>query len=117
MTTPARLADRITATAGSVDLSGFAPFLAPVMSFMSENFWPATTLIASLVAILLITFVIIGWRWAVVATSPPTRSPLPQRREAHASFRGRGAVHNRDREHPSSAALIDQPAKHKPAWY
>jgi hypothetical protein len=78
MTTPLRLVDRITATAGCVDLPGFAPFLSPVMFSMNENSLPTTTLIASLVAILLITFVIIGWRSAVVATSPHGTSPLPQ---------------------------------------
>jgi hypothetical protein len=77
MTTPPRLADRITIL-GSVDLTGFAPFMSPVMFSMNENFWPATTLIASFVAILLITFVIIGWRSAVVATSTHGTSPLPQ---------------------------------------
>jgi hypothetical protein len=62
MTTPPPLADRITAIAGSVDLSGFTPFFAPVMFFLNENLWPTMTLIASLVAILLITFAIVGWR-------------------------------------------------------
>ena len=78
MTTPARLADRITATAGSVDLSGFAPFFSPLTFFLNENLWTTVTLIVSLVATLLITFVIIGWRSAVVATSPNGTSPLPQ---------------------------------------
>jgi hypothetical protein len=77
MTTPLRLADRITVL-GSVDLTGFAPFMSPVMFYMDENSWPATILIASFVAILLITFVIIGWRPAVVATSTHGTSPLPQ---------------------------------------
>ena len=36
MTTPPRLADRVTAIAGSVDLSGFAPFFAPLMFFLRE---------------------------------------------------------------------------------
>jgi hypothetical protein len=35
VTTPARPADRITALAGSVDLSGFAPFLSLVMFFLN----------------------------------------------------------------------------------
>jgi hypothetical protein len=61
MTTPPRLADRITAL-GSVDLSGFAPFFAPVMFSMNENIWPTMTLIVSLVAILLIAFVMVGGR-------------------------------------------------------
>ena len=61
MTTPPRLADRITAL-GSVDLTGFAPFLSPVMFSVNENIWPTITLIVSLVAILLITFVIFGRR-------------------------------------------------------
>jgi hypothetical protein len=61
MTTPPRLADRITAL-GSVDLSGFAPFFAPLMFFLNENYWPTITLIVSLVAILLITFAIIERR-------------------------------------------------------
>jgi hypothetical protein len=30
MTTPLRLADRITALAGSVDVSGFTPFFRPL---------------------------------------------------------------------------------------
>jgi hypothetical protein len=77
MTTPPRLADRITAL-GSVDLTGFAPFLSPVMFSVNENLWSTIILIASLVAILLITFVIIGWRSAVVATSTHGTSPLPQ---------------------------------------
>jgi hypothetical protein len=43
MTTPPRLADRITAL-GSVDLTGFAPFLSPVMFSVNENIWPTITL-------------------------------------------------------------------------
>jgi hypothetical protein len=62
MTTPLRLADRITAIAGSVDLSGFTPFFAPVMFFLNENLWPTMTLIVSLAAILLTAFVAAGWR-------------------------------------------------------
>jgi small neutral amino acid transporter SnatA (MarC family) len=62
MTTPPRLADRITALAGCVDPSGFAPFFAPVMFSLNENLWPRITLIASLVAILLIAFVMVGGR-------------------------------------------------------
>jgi hypothetical protein len=77
MTTPPRLAGRMTAL-GSVDLTGFAPFLSPVMFSVNENLWSTIILIASLVAILLITFVIIGWRSAVVATSTHGTSPLPQ---------------------------------------
>ena len=61
MTTPPRLADRITAL-GSVDLTGFAPFFAPVMFSVNENFWPTMTLTVSLVAILLIAFVMVGGR-------------------------------------------------------
>ena len=61
MTTPPRLADRVTALAGSVDLSGFAPFLSPVMFFLNENSWPAMTLIVSLAAILLTTLIVVGW--------------------------------------------------------
>jgi hypothetical protein len=49
-----RLADRITALAGSVDVSGFAPFFSPS--------WPTLTLIVSLVAILLMALVIFVWR-------------------------------------------------------
>lgn len=59
MTTTLRLADRITALAGSVDFSGFAPFFAPVMFFLNENLWPTMTLMVSLVAILLIAVVAI----------------------------------------------------------
>jgi hypothetical protein len=77
MTTPPRLADRITVL-GSVDLTGFAPFVSPVMFSLNENNWPATTLIASLAAILLIAFAIVGWRSSVVATSAHGTSPLPQ---------------------------------------
>ena len=62
MTTPPRLADRITALAGSVDLSGFTPFFAPSMFFSNENLWPTMTLMISLTAILLTTFVMVGWR-------------------------------------------------------
>ena len=62
MTTPPRLADRITALAGSVDLSGFAPFFAPVMFFLNENLWPTMTLMTSFAAILLTAFVVAGWR-------------------------------------------------------
>lgn len=61
MTTQPRGADRITALAGSVDLSGFAPFLSPVMFFLNENSWPAMTLIVSLAATLLTTLVVVGW--------------------------------------------------------
>jgi hypothetical protein len=62
MTTPPRLADRITALGGCVDVSGFAPFLSPVMFTVNENIWPTITLIVSLVAILLMAFVIFGRR-------------------------------------------------------
>jgi hypothetical protein len=62
MTTPPRLADRITAIAGSVDLSGFTPFFAPAMFFSNENLWLTMTLIVSLVALLLTAFVVAGWR-------------------------------------------------------
>jgi hypothetical protein len=48
------------------------------MFSVNENLWSTIILIASLVAILLITFVIIGWRSAVVATSTHGTSPLPQ---------------------------------------
>jgi hypothetical protein len=61
MTTPPRLADRITAL-GSVDLTGFAPFFSPVMFSLNENLWPTMTLTVLLAAILLITFAIVGWR-------------------------------------------------------
>jgi hypothetical protein len=62
MTIPPPLADRVTAIACSVDLSGFTPFFAPLMFSLNENLWPTITLIASLVAILLIAFVIFGRR-------------------------------------------------------
>jgi hypothetical protein len=62
MTTPPRLVDRITALAGSVDLSGFTPFFAPLMFFSHENLWPTMTLIVSLVAVLLTAFVMADWR-------------------------------------------------------
>ena len=62
MTTPRRLADRVTALAGCVDVSGFTPYFAPLMFSLNENLWPTITLITSLVAIMLITFVIFGRR-------------------------------------------------------
>ena len=62
MTTPPRLADRITALAGSVDFSAFAPFFSPVMFFLNENLWPTMTLTVLLAAILLMAFVIFGRR-------------------------------------------------------
>jgi hypothetical protein len=62
MATPVRLADRITAIAGSVDLSGFTPYFAPLMFFSHENLWPTITLIVSLAAILLMILVMVGWR-------------------------------------------------------
>ena len=62
MTTPPRLADRVTAIAGSVDLSGFAPFFARLMFFLNENLWPTITLMISLAAILLTTLVMAGRR-------------------------------------------------------
>ena len=62
MTPPPRLAGRITAIAGSVDLSGFAPFFSPLTFFLNENLWTTVTLIVSLVATLLITFAMVGWR-------------------------------------------------------
>ena len=62
MRTPPRLADRVTAIAGSVDLSGFTPFFAPVMFFLNENLWPTMTLIMPLAAILLTALVMVGWR-------------------------------------------------------
>ena len=57
MTTPRRLADRITALATSVDLSGFGPHFAPLMFYLNENLWPTITLMASLAAILLAVLV------------------------------------------------------------
>jgi hypothetical protein len=62
MTIPQRPADRITALAGSVDLSGFTPFLSPLMFFRNANSRPSMILIVSLVAILLMIFVMVGWR-------------------------------------------------------
>ena len=62
MTTPSRLADRVTALAGSADLSGFTPFLSPLMFFLNENLWPTMTLMVPLAAILLMAFVVVGWR-------------------------------------------------------
>jgi hypothetical protein len=67
MTTPPRLADRIAAIAGSVDLSGFAPFFAPAMFFSNENLWLTMTLILSLAAILLTTLVMVGWRRGTIS--------------------------------------------------
>ena len=62
MTTPPRLADRVTAIAGSVDLSGFTPYFSPLMFFSHENLWPTMTLIVSHAAVLLTAFVVAGWR-------------------------------------------------------
>ena len=62
MATPLRLADRITALAGSVDLSGFTPYFSPLMFFSHENLWPTMTLIMSRAAIFLMALVIFGWR-------------------------------------------------------
>ena len=67
MTTPPRLADRITALAGSVDLSGFAPFFAPVMFYWNENLWSTMTLMTSLAAIFLMAYVIFGWRRGTIS--------------------------------------------------
>ena len=61
VTTPPRPADRITALAGSVDLSWSATFLSPVMFFLNENSWPAMTLILLLATILLTTLIVVGW--------------------------------------------------------
>jgi len=62
MTPPPRLADRVTAIACSVDLSGLTPFFAPLMFSLNENLWPTITLTVLLAAILLIAFVIFGRR-------------------------------------------------------
>jgi hypothetical protein len=62
MATPRRLADRISALAGCVDVSGFTPYFSPWMFFLNENLWPTMTLMASLAAILLTTLVMVGWR-------------------------------------------------------
>ena len=67
MATPPRLADRITALAGSVDFSAFAPFFSPVMFFLNENLWLTMTLMVSLVAILLATLVMVGWRRGTIS--------------------------------------------------
>jgi hypothetical protein len=67
MTTPRRLADRITTLAGSVDLSGFAPFFSPLMFFLNENLWPTITLMTSLAAIFLMALVIFGWRRGTIS--------------------------------------------------
>ena len=67
MTTPKRLADRISAVAGCVDVSGFTPFLSPLMFFLNENLWPTTTLIVALVAALLMAYIIFGWRRGAIS--------------------------------------------------
>jgi hypothetical protein len=67
MTTPPRLADRITAIAGSVDLSGFAPYFAPLMFFSNENLWLTITLMTSLAAIFFMALVIFGWRRGTIS--------------------------------------------------
>jgi hypothetical protein len=41
-----------------VDLSGFAPFFAPLMFYLNGNLWPTMTLIVSLVAALLMAYII-----------------------------------------------------------
>jgi len=61
MTTALRPVDRVTVIAGSVDFSGFTPFLAPLMS-LNENLWPTMTLMVSIAAILLTTLVMAGRR-------------------------------------------------------
>ena len=67
MTTPPRLADRITAIAGCVDLSGSTPFLAPLMFYLNENLWPTMTLIVVLVAAVLMAYIIFGWRRVTIS--------------------------------------------------
>jgi hypothetical protein len=67
MTTLPRLADRITAIAGCVDLSGFTPFFAPLMFYFNENLWPTMTLIVALVAALLMAYIIFGWRRGTIS--------------------------------------------------
>jgi hypothetical protein len=67
MTTVPRLADRITAIAGSVDVSGFAPFLAPLMFYLNQNIWATITLIVSAVTALLIAYLIFGRRRGVIS--------------------------------------------------
>ena len=67
MTTPKRLADRISAVAGCVDVSGFTPFLSPLMFFLNENLWPTITLMISLAAILLMALAIFGWRRGTIS--------------------------------------------------
>jgi hypothetical protein len=62
VTTPPRLADRLTAIAGSMDLSGFTPFLAPLTFFLNENLWPTMTLVVTLATIFLMVFFMVGWR-------------------------------------------------------
>ena len=57
MTTLPRLADRITAIAGSVDFSGFTPFFSPLMFFFDKNPWSTLALVVPLAAILLTTLV------------------------------------------------------------
>jgi hypothetical protein len=62
MTTPRRPADRISALAGCVDVSGFTPYFSPLMFFVDKSPWPAMTLIMSLAVILLMVFFMVGWR-------------------------------------------------------
>ena len=71
MTTPRRPADRISAVAGCVDVSGFTPFLSPLMFFLNENLWPTMTLIMPLAAILLTALVMVGWRREAGSVSHP----------------------------------------------
>jgi hypothetical protein len=84
MTTPRRLADRVIALAGCVDVSGFTPFFAPLMFSLNENSWPTMTLIMSLVAILLIIFAIVGWRRG--CDQPSGNSVIAARRSGIAAW-------------------------------
>jgi len=76
MTTPSRLPDRITALTGSIDVFGFTPFLSPLIFFVNENLWSTMTLMASLAAILLTIFVVIGWRGGRVQADGNVRVSL-----------------------------------------
>jgi hypothetical protein len=86
MTTPPRLADRIAVLAGSVDLSGFAPFFAPLMFFLNENLWLTMTLMVSLAAVLLATLVIVGRPRGTISPVGIARSPHPTKLRGFTRF-------------------------------
>ena len=64
MTTPPRLVDRVTALIGSVDLSGFTPFFAPMMFLVNKIHWTTVILMVLLAAALSLSlpgYAAFGW--------------------------------------------------------